>query len=274
MQQQLTNQKLSRLPVPAIKELAQSVGVDGRGSHGEITARLLDQPAAVIDEFIRRKYREKVAERQQRIITNEELLAELNRVESIEWGVVQGQLDGKIQREYTRRFARYDDLIRNVQSRLHTEITNYVVASWYNHWSTVLIEDHISQHRNVVPTIKSIKGIDLFFRGHPFDLKITYLPQNYDLGEALSNPPGLARWLYENQGAQRFGADNRLYVVVVDTDEVEESWRLKRNFALLSRRIDQFLDASAVNEEDSLLFIFSGRSYVPTCKILIVTQEA
>lgn len=100
------------------------------------------------------------------------------------------------------------------------------------------------------------------------------LPQNYDLGEALANPPGLARWLYENQGAQRFGADNRLYVVVVDTDEVEESWRLKRNFALLSRRIDQFLDESAVNEEDSLLFIFNGRSHVPTCKILLVTQEA
>lgn len=274
MQQQLTNQKLRGLPVTALRELADEVGVERRGSHGRIAARLLDQPSAVIDEFLRRKYREKVADRQQQIITNEELLAELHRIESTEWGVVQGQLDGKIQREYTRRFARYDDLILNAQSRLHPEIANWRLRGWYNHWSTVLIEDHINQHRNVVPTIKSIKGIDLFFRGHPFDLKITYLPQNYDLGEALANPRGLARWLYENQEAKRFGADNRLYVVVVDTDKVQESWRLKRNFALLSRRIDQFLDESAVNGEDSLSFVFQGQLYVPTCKILIVTQEA
>ena len=273
MQQQLTNQKLRGLPVAALKELAETVGVERHGSHGHISARLMAQPAEVIDEFIKRKYLEKAAERQRQTITNQDLLAELRRVESLDWGA-QGRFEEKIQREYTRRFARYDDLIRNVQSRLHTEITNYVVASWYNHWSTVLIEDHISQHRNVVPTIKSIKGIDLFFRGHPFDLKITYLPQNYDLGEALANPPGLARWLYENQGAQRFGAENRLYVVVVDTDKVEESWRLKRDFALLSRRIDQFLDESAVNGEDSLSFVFQGQLYVPTCKILIVTQEA
>lgn len=273
MVQQLINQKLSGVPVSALRELARQVGVNHRGSHGEIAARLLNQPPAVIDQFIRQKYLEKIIERQRNVISDQNLLTELNRVEAIEWGVVQGQLDGKIQREYTREFARYDDLIRNVQNQLHREITNYVVASWYNHWSTVLIEDHISQHTNVVPTIKNIRGVDIFFRDYPFDLKITYLPRNYDLDDAIENPTNLARWLYENQGTQRFGNENRFYVVVVDTNNIEESWRLKRNFGLLVHRIDEFLNENEVGEADRLPFVFNGQAHVPICKILLVTQD-
>jgi len=40
----------------------------------------------------------------------------------------------------------------------------------------VLIEEYISTHPKVIPTIKNIKGIDIFFNDQPFDLKITYLP--------------------------------------------------------------------------------------------------
>lgn len=265
-------QKLNTVPVPDLRELAGSFNLDRSGRQGHIIDRLVDQDPARIDAFIKRKYREKVAARRETLISDADLLAELSRVEGIDWGVVQGQLDGKIQRDYVRVCTRYDELLGRVREQLHGEITNYAIASWYNHWSTVLIEDHISLHDNVVPTIKNVGGVDVFFRDCPFDLKITYLPRNYDLADALNNPAGLARWLYENQGAQRFGADNRFYVVVVDREDVEQSWRLKRNFPLLSDRIDRFLDTATVSDADELRFVFNGRAYSPLCKILIITQ--
>ena len=265
-------QKLNTVPVPDLRELAGSFNLDRSGRQGHIIDRLVEQDPARIDAFIKRKYREKVAARRETLISDADLLAELSRVEGIDWGVVQGQLDGKIQRDYVRVCTRYDELLGRVREQLHGEITNYAIASWYNHWSTVLIEDHISLHDNVVPTIKNVGGVDVFFRDCPFDLKITYLPRNYDLTDALNNPAGLARWLYENQGAQRFGADNRFYVVVVDREDVEQSWRLKRNFPLLADRIDRFLDTATVSDADELRFVFNGRAYSPLCKILIITQ--
>lgn len=191
--------KLNSVPVKDLRELANLLSVDSRGRHGDIVMRLIEQDMGYIDDFIKRKYQEKVATRRNEIISDADLISELHKVESIEWGVVQGQLDGKIQREYVRRYAQYDELIQGVQRQLHREITNYAIASWYNHWSTVLIEDRISLHANVVPTLKNIAGIDIFFRNCPFDLKITYLPRNYDLTRALEEPYSLARWLYEHQ---------------------------------------------------------------------------
>lgn len=271
-QRELTNRKLGTVPVRDLRELARELQVDTRGRQGDIVARLINQDTAVIDAFIKRKYRERVQERQERLISDADLIAELNRVEGIDWGVVQGQLDGKIQREYVRRFTRYNDLIAGIEARLHGEITNYAVASWYNHWSTVLIEDHIAQHDNVVPTIKNVAGVDLFFRDHPFDLKITYLPRQYDVRSATQNPTGLARWLYQNQGRQRFGADNRFYVVMIDVADVTRSWRLKREVDLLYGAIDDFLNTAAVDDADDLQFVFDGRHYVPRCKILLITR--
>lgn len=161
--------------------------------------------------------------------------------------------------------------MRGVKNRLHSEITRYAIASWYNHWSTVLIEDHISQHPNVVPTIKNVKGVDLFFRDYPFDLKITYLPKDYNLDDAISEPTQLARWLYENQGAQRFGAENRFYVVLANTADIKQSWRLKRDVDFVYRKIDAFLNTATVGEEDVLPFVFNRQSYTTYCKIVLIT---
>jgi len=42
----------------------------------------------------------------------------------------------------------------------------------------------------------------------------TYLPRNFTLEQVLKNPKDLIVWLYKNQGVCRFGADNRLFVVL------------------------------------------------------------
>jgi len=204
------------------------------------------------------------------LISDEDLIKELHKVRDFSWGVVQGQLDQKIQTEYVRKIVRYDDLIKNVKSKLHNDVTSYAICTWYNHWTTVLIEEHISQHSKIIPTLKNIKGIDIFFNGQPFDLKTTYLPRDYNIQDTVKNPKNLAVWLYENQGAQRFGSDNRLFVILLDTKNAEESWKLKRNFELVFLKIDDFFNKESVSSADEVVFSFAKKTYTAVSKILLI----
>ncbi len=194
------------------------------------------------------------------------------KVKTFSWDVVQGQLDQKIQAEYVRRIVRYEDLLNGVKARLHDDITKYVICTWFNHWTTVLIEEHISMHPKVIPTIKNIKGIDIFFDGQPFDLKVTYLPREYNPIDAIKNPTDLAIWMYEKQGAQRFGSDNRLFVVILDKDNPEKNWELKREFNLVFQKIDNFFDRETVSKKDEIVFTFAKKTYTTVAKILIITK--
>ena len=45
------------------------------------------------------------------------------------------------------------------------------------------------------------------------------------LKEVQGKPKILANWLYENQGEMRFGSENRLFLVLVDTDDFTNSWK-------------------------------------------------
>jgi len=268
---ELANLKLRAIKSDDLKELAGALGVDTRGTASNLIKKLIDVPQNKIDEFIKRKYQQQVKERQ-KLISDEALKQEVLKVKEFRWGVVQGQLDQKIQTEYVRRFVRYEDLIQGVKSRLHDDITHYVIATWYNHWTTVLIEDHISQHSKVIPTLKNNFGVDIFFDDQPFDLKITYLPKNFTLEQALKNPKNLIVWLYENQGTQRFGADNRFFVVLASKNNLEESWKLKRDFDFVFSEIDKFFDNALVSTKDEIVFSFKKKTYTTISKILIITR--
>jgi hypothetical protein len=89
-----------------------------------------------------------------------------------------------------------------------------------------------------------------FFDNQPFDLKVTYLPRDYDAIKAVRDPSKLAVWMYEHQGEERFGSDNRLFVVLLDQKNPEMSWELKRNFDLVFKNIDYFFDRQTVSSED------------------------
>jgi hypothetical protein len=272
-QKEVLNLKLSCIRLPQLKTLALNLGFSNKGSATEIIRRILEnQPdEKTIDEFIKRKYAERIQERKA-VISDEDLKKELMKVNTFSWGVVQGQLDQKIQTEYVRRIVRYEDLLNSVKAKLYDDITNYVICTWFNHWTTVLIEAHISIHPKVIPTIKNIKGIDIFFDGQPFDLKVTYLPRGYNPQEVIRNPMSLAVWMYENQGAQRFGADNRLFVVLLDKDNPERSWELKRNFDLVFQKVDEFFATETVSKKDEIVFTFGRKTYTVVTKVLIISN--
>ncbi len=268
---ELANLKLKAIKSDDLKELAGALGIDARGTVSNLIKRLIDVPQNKIDEFIKSKYQKQVKERQ-KLISDEALKQEVLKVKEFRWGVVQGQLDQKIQTEYVRRFVSYEDLINGVKSKLHDDITHYVIATWYNHWTTVLIEDHISQHSKVIPTLKNNFGVDIFFDNQPFDLKITYLPKNFTIEQVLTNPKDLIIWLYEYQGAQRFGADNRFFVVLASKNNLEESWKLKRDFDFVFSEIDKFFDNASVSTKDEIVFSFKKKTYTTISKILIITK--
>lgn len=272
-QKEVLNLKLGCIRAPQLKILASELGVSNSGKVTEIIKRIFEsQPnEEIINEFIKQRYTERIKERRA-IISDEDLKKELMKVKTFSWGVVQGQLDRKIQAEYVRKFVRYDELLDYVKAKLHEDVTNHVICTWYNHWTTVLIEDHISTHPKVIPTIKNIKGIDIFFDRQPFDLKVTYLPRDYDPIYAVENPRELAIWMYENQGVQRFGADNRFFVVLLDKENPERSWELKRDFALVFQKIDNFLYKETVSKNDEIIFTFGKRTYTAVTKALIITK--
>jgi hypothetical protein len=82
------------------------------------------------------------------------------------------------------------------------------------------------------------------------------------LQEVQDNPKILATWLYENQGEMRFGSENRLFLVLVDTDDFTNSWKLKRNIDLLKPTILSYLDNfKTKNTEDlKIEFEFKGKT--------------
>jgi len=82
----------------------------------------------------------------------------------------------------------------------------------------------------------------------------------------------LAVWLYENQGAQRFGADNRLFIVLLDKNDIERSWELKRDFDLVFQKIDDFFDKETVSKKDEIVFKFGRKTYTAITKVLIITK--
>lgn len=268
---ELANLKLSSIKADDLRELASSLNISTKGRATDLIKNLINVPQGKVDMFIEKKYQDQLRQRRE-IVSDDELKQELMKVNEFRWGVVQGQLDQKIQAEYVRKFTKYDDLISGVKSRLHDDITHYVIATWYNHWTTVLIEDHISQHSKVIPTLKNIHGIDIFFDNQPFDLKITYLPRGFTLKQTLEDSKKLIVWMYENQGAQRFGSTNRLFVVLADKNNLEESWKLKRDFDFIFKEIDEFFDKAKVSAKDEIVFSFNKKTYTAISKILIITK--
>ncbi|MET0111487.1 hypothetical protein [Limnospira fusiformis] len=237
------------------------------------------------------------------------LVSELYKLKSFEWGGdYQNSLDKYLVSRYVKVLQSYEILVSKFATEISVAVQGYVLNSWYNHWSSILIEHIFKSHPEVLPTVGQIKHLDFFIRNTPFDLKVTYLPAEYikaqrkDLGlpveltylkqkakelkiefdkkgkpsdiyyeifekmndkntqeskqvidtlkaqtmnillHAQEHPKHLARWLYENQGEMRFGSENRLFLVLVDTNDFSGSWKLKRNLDLLQPVINSYLD--------------------------------
>ena len=284
----------------------------------------ISKSQTILDEFIK-------SENQVQIkgLDIKQLVSELYKLKNFEWGGdYQNSLDKYLVSRYVKVHKSFDTLMSKFETEISVAVQGYVLNSWYNHWSSILIEHIFKSHTAVLPTVGQIKGVDFFINDVPFDLKVTYLPAEFIkqkrkekgfpveltflknkakeaeiafdktasssdifyeitekmkdrndkfcadvletlknekleiLQEVQENPEILATWLYENQGEMRFGSENRLFLVLVDTDDFNNSWKLKRNLDLLRPTILHYLDnfKDKKIEDLKIRFEYKGKS--------------
>lgn len=110
----------------------------------------------------------------------EQLVSELYKMRSFDWGGnYQNNLDRFLVDNFIKKIPSYDVLIKKINTDIAASVMGYVLCSWYNHWSSILIEHIFKEHDKVLPTIGMIKKVDFFVDQVPFDLKVTYLPTGY-----------------------------------------------------------------------------------------------
>lgn len=155
-----------------------------RGARPDVGARQLFEAAFKanistdeVEAVIRRIYAE---DRSARNANEAALLNQLYRVQEFNWGgLYQNNLEQTIVDNYIKRITDYEALCRSVENELLVSMRGYVICSWYNHWTSIIIEDIFKDHPNVLPAVGLVKKIDFFVKNVPFDLKVTYLPEGY-----------------------------------------------------------------------------------------------
>ena len=134
-------------------------------------------PINVIDEFIKN---ESDVELQNIANEKEELYTQLFKLDVLDWGgLYQNGLEKTIVNNYVKKIKNYDELTRKITDELHDSMSGYVKSSWYNNWSTILIENMFREHERILPAIGKVKNLDFFWNDIPLDLKVTHFPKEF-----------------------------------------------------------------------------------------------
>lgn len=128
-----------------------------------------------INEYINFKYQE---ERSVRATNQEYLVDQLNRLQNFDWGGSFGNsLEKNIVNNYVKKIQSFEKINEEIEGSLLSSMRGYTLNSWYNHWTSIIIEDLFKDHASVLPTVGLVKKIDFFINDIPFDLKVTYFPE-------------------------------------------------------------------------------------------------
>ncbi len=145
----------------------------------------------ILDLTIRSIY---LKERAVRTKKEPSLVSELYKMLAFDWGgLQQNSLEKTIIDSYVKKITDFDALNARIDNELLNSLRGYVLCSWYNHWTSIIIEDVFRDHVNVLPAVGQVKKIDFFVGKVPFDLKVTYLPEGFvkDLRKKDGHKPEL-----------------------------------------------------------------------------------
>lgn len=109
----------------------------------------------------------------------------LRKINAYEWGGDHNNsLDQYLVRRYVKVISDYDTLQKKA-TEIQANAWNFVQTSWYNNWTSYLIESIFKKHKRVLSAIGEIKSVDFFIDKYPIDLKVTYFPNEFmDLNSA------------------------------------------------------------------------------------------
>ena len=269
-------------------------------------------------------------------VDEEKVKSGLRKINNYEWGGDQNNsLDQYLVRRYIKVISDYDSLQMRA-NEISANVWNFVQTSWYNNWTSYLIESIFKKHKHVLSAIGEIKSVDFFIKDYPIDLKVTYFPNEYmenrlkekignkeltwlkkkakALGiksdknlsdaeqfiylkeeleshghaeyitlltkkkrsivdEARNNPKELMKWLYENQSFRLFGAENRLFLVLVDIKDMTQSWKMKRAFSLIEPKVNDYLNKFTKDSLKQINFSFNKKQYKSLSDIIFIVKE-
>lgn len=269
-------------------------------------------------------------------VDEKKLKSGLRQINNYEWGGDQeNSLDQYLVRRFIKVISNFDEL-KSKADAIANNAWKFVQTSWYNNWTSYLIESIFKKHRRVLSAVGEIKSVDFFIDNNPVDLKVTYFPEAYmqeKLKEILGNfeltwlkrqaktfkilpdknlsdieqysflkeelenhghseviaqlttikkqivddtrknPVGLMKWLYENQSQRLFGAENRLFVVLIDSTDMDQSWKMKRAFSLIEPKVNDYLNNFNANSLKKIDFTFDKKTYKSLADIIFVVKE-
>ena len=161
-------------------EFCEAAGVDCAGTAAaQLFKRTYSQHPSedLLNRFINGKYEEKRIERRKE---ESKLISELYKLQAFDWGgLYRNNLERTIVNSYIKKVKDFDVLTKKIEGEIHESMRSYVLSSWFNHWTSILIEDIFKDHEKVTPTVGLIKKIDFFIGEVPFDLKVTYFPDGF-----------------------------------------------------------------------------------------------
>jgi hypothetical protein len=163
-----------------MERLAAECGLDHAGvGRDELLRFLYESPITIqeIEHTIRSIYAEERLERRE---GEDELVSELYRITVFDWGGLhQNSLERTIVDNYVKKIRSFSKLCDCIENELHHSMKSYVLCSWYNHWTSRIIEDVFRDHPAILPAVGLVKKIDFFLNDVPFDLKVTYMPEGF-----------------------------------------------------------------------------------------------
>lgn len=322
-----------------LMEFSEKIGINPNQGTNDLIEEISNNPKTekVIDNFIDSKFQD---ERKERKTYEDKLISELYKLKIFDWGgLYQNNLERTIVDNYIKKIKNYDLLMDKVDNEIHESLKGYVLCSWFNHWTSILIEDIFKGHNRVLPVIGLIKKVDFFIDQIPFDLKVTYFPDgfmalkrkenglkpeltalkqiarenkiNFDssqknkfllselltrlseshlgsvkkaissfhkirweiIEETMKNKKELIQWLYEEQGERRFDSANRLFLVLIDKNNLDESWKLKRNIDFLKEGVSSYLDEFKLHNDFKIIFNWQDEKYTSISDALFIVKK-
>lgn len=144
-------------------------------------------------------------------INEEEVKSGLRKIDTYEWGGDQNNsLDQYLVKRYVKDISNYNTLQKKA-NEIATNAWKFVQTSWYNNWTSYLIESIFKKHERVLSAIGEIKSVDFFIDDYPIDLKVTYFPNEYmenRLKEKIGNKE--LTWLKKKAKALGIKSDKNL----------------------------------------------------------------
>jgi len=320
-------------------EFADKIEIDPNQGTNDLIEQIADniKTEKTIDKFINDKFQD---ERKERRSYEDKLISELYKLKIFDWGgLYQNNLERTIVDNYIKKIKNFDTLMDKIDNEIHESLKGYVLCSWFNHWTSILIEDIFKEHKRVLPTIGLIKKVDFFVDQIPFDLKVTYFPDGFMalkrkekglkpeltelkqiakankikfdatqknkfllselltrlseshiepvkkaisefhktrweiIEEAIKNKKELIKWLYEEQGERRFDSANRLFLVLIEKNNLEESWKLKRNLDFLKESVGTYLDKFKISDNLKIVFDWQDEKYTSISDALFIIKK-